>query len=65
LKKSLGILEQLPLSTKKLSQIKYPEEKFMKLKEAVKRKIFSLTVSSGSNSSGEGEMVVQLRKYFT
>jgi hypothetical protein len=34
--------------------VKYPKEKFKKVKEAVKRKIFNLTDSSGSDSSGEG-----------
>jgi hypothetical protein len=45
--------------------VNYPKGKFKKVKRAVKRKIFNLTDSSGSYSSGEGEMIAQLRKNFT
>jgi hypothetical protein len=62
LNKTLKSLEKLPLCTKKFSQAKYLNEKFKEVKEAVKRKIFNLTHSSGSGSgsSGEGEMIAQI-----
>jgi hypothetical protein len=37
--------------------VKYLKEKFMKVKGAVKRKIFSLTDCRGNDSSSEGEMI--------
>jgi predicted adenine nucleotide alpha hydrolase (AANH) superfamily ATPase len=39
LNKTLESLEESPLSTKKLSQVKYLKEKFKKVKGAMKRKI--------------------------
>jgi hypothetical protein len=47
-----------------LSQGKYLKEKFKKVKGAVKRKIFNLTNSTGNDSSGEGEMIAQLKEKF-
>jgi hypothetical protein len=44
--------------------VKYLKEKFKKVKGAVKRKIFNSTDSSGSDSSGEDEMIVQLKEKF-
>jgi hypothetical protein len=44
--------------------VKYLNRKFKKDKEAVKRKISNLTDSSGSDSSGEGEMIAQLEEKF-
>jgi uncharacterized protein YjbJ (UPF0337 family) len=40
------------------------KEKIKKVKGAVKRKIFNLTDFSGSDSSGKGEMTVQLNEKF-
>jgi hypothetical protein len=40
--------------------VKYLKEKYWKLKETTKRKMFSLTDVSSSNSSGEGEVIAQL-----
>jgi predicted adenine nucleotide alpha hydrolase (AANH) superfamily ATPase len=40
LNKTLESLEESPLSTKELSQVKYLKEKFKKVKGAMKRKIF-------------------------
>jgi hypothetical protein len=40
-----------------LSQAKYPKEKFKNVKGAVKRKVFSSTDSSDSNSLDDGEMI--------
>jgi hypothetical protein len=45
-----------------LSKVKYPKENFKK--GAVKRKTFNLTDSSGSNNSGQGEMIAQLKGKF-
>jgi hypothetical protein len=64
LNKAVELLEESPLSTKKLTQVKYPKEEFRKVKGAVKRKIFNLTASSGSIISGEGEMIAQLKEKF-
>jgi hypothetical protein len=52
------------ITTAKLSQVMYAEEKFKKINEAVKRKIFSLTDSSGKHRSCEGEMMSQLKENF-
>jgi hypothetical protein len=41
--------------------VKYPKGKFKKVKGAMERKILHLTDSSGSSSSGEGEMMAQLK----
>lgn len=59
MKKTLESLEEIPLSTKKLSQVKY--KKIKKVKEAKKRKVFNLTDSSGGDHSGEGEMTAELK----
>jgi hypothetical protein len=40
--------------------VKYPKEKFKKIREAVKKK-FNSTGSSGSDSIGEGEIIAQLK----
>jgi hypothetical protein len=42
--------------------VKHSREKFKKDKEAMKTKIFYLTDSSGSKSSGEDEMMAQLKE---
>jgi hypothetical protein len=42
-----------------LSEVKYLKEKFKQVKRSMTRKIFSVTDSSGSDSSGEGEMTAQ------
>jgi hypothetical protein len=47
-----------------LSQVNYPKEKFKKVKGAMKRKIFNFTDSNGRDSSGEGEMIAQLKEKF-
>jgi hypothetical protein len=57
-------LEESPLSTKKFSQVKYPQEKFKKVKGAIKRKILNLTDFSGNDSSGEGEMIARFQEKF-
>jgi hypothetical protein len=36
--------------------VKYPQENVQKIKGTMKRKIFNLSDSSGSSSSGEGEL---------
>jgi hypothetical protein len=54
-------LEESPLSTKKLSQVKYLKEKLKKVLGAVKKK-FNLTDCIGSDSSGKGEMMAQLKE---
>jgi hypothetical protein len=64
LNKTLESLEELPLSTKTLSQVKYLKEEFKKVKRIMKRKMFSSTDVSGSYSSGEGEMIEQLEEEF-
>jgi hypothetical protein len=64
LKKTQKSLEESPLSTKKLSQVKYLKEKFKNVKGAMKRKTFNLTDSSDRDSSGEGEMIAQLKENF-
>jgi hypothetical protein len=48
--------------------VKYPKEKFKNIKGVMKRKIYNLTDSNSSNSSGEGEMTVEQErrvKWFT
>jgi hypothetical protein len=42
--------------------VKYHKEIFKKIKEAIKK--FNLLDSSGSNKSGKGEMIAQLKKRF-
>jgi hypothetical protein len=42
--------------------MKCQNEKSKKVKGATKRKIFNLTDSSESNSSGEGEIIAQLKE---
>jgi hypothetical protein len=44
--------------------VKYLKEKLKKVKEAMKGKIFKLTYSSGSKSSGEGKIIAQLKEKF-
>jgi hypothetical protein len=44
--------------------MKYPKEKFKNINEAMERKTFNLTDPSGSNSSGEREMIAQLKENF-
>jgi hypothetical protein len=61
LNKTLESLEELSLS---LSQVKDLIEKSKKVKVAMKIKVFSLTDASGSDSSGEGEMIAQLKEKF-
>jgi hypothetical protein len=56
--------ESPPLSTIKLSEVMYAEENFKRINGAMKRKIFNLTDSSGSNRSCEGEMTAQLKENF-
>jgi hypothetical protein len=63
--KSLKSLQKTPLFTKKLSEVKYLKEKLKNVKGAIKRKIIIITEPiDDSNSSGEGEMIVQLKKNF-
>jgi hypothetical protein len=64
LNKTLEPLEESLLSTKKSSQVMYPNGKFKKVKGAMKRKIFNLTDSSGNDSSGEGELIAWLKEKF-
>jgi hypothetical protein len=61
---TLESIEESPLSTKKLSQANYLKEEFTEVKGEVKRKIFNSRDSSGSNISGEGEMIAQLKEKF-
>jgi hypothetical protein len=42
LNKTLESLEESPLSMKKLSQVKYPEEKFIKVKRSCEKKKYSM-----------------------
>jgi hypothetical protein len=42
--------------------VKYHKKNFKKIKEAMRK--FNLPDSSGSNKSGEGEMIAQLKKRF-
>jgi hypothetical protein len=44
--------------------VKCAKEKFKKSEGAVKGEKFNLTDSSGSDSSGEGEMIAQLKEKF-
>jgi hypothetical protein len=44
--------------------VKCPKEKFKKIKGARNRRIFHSTDSSGSDSSGEGEMIAHLKETF-
>jgi hypothetical protein len=53
-----------PLSTKKLSQVRYWKENFKNIRAIVKRKIFNLRDSSGCGSLGEGKMTEQLKEKF-
>jgi hypothetical protein len=64
LKKNLGSLKESPLSTKNLSDVKHPTKESRKIKEVMKRKIINLTDSSGFDSSGNGEMIAQLKEIF-
>jgi hypothetical protein len=59
-----GSLEESPPSIKKLSQVKYSKQKFMKTEGAMRRKIFSLKHCNDSDSSGEVEMIAQLKEKF-
>jgi hypothetical protein len=59
-----GVVRSIIALHWKLSQGKYLKEKFKKVKGAVKRKIFNLTNSTGNDSSGEGEMIEQLKEKF-
>jgi hypothetical protein len=43
LKRSVGSLEESPLYSKKLSEVKYPKVTLNKIKGAMKKKIFNLT----------------------
>jgi hypothetical protein len=63
LNKNLGSLKELPLCTTKLSQKKYPKEKFQKIKGVMKGRIFNSRDSNGSYGSGEDE-TNQLRETF-
>jgi uncharacterized protein YjbJ (UPF0337 family) len=45
--------------------VKNSKEKFKKVKGAVKRKVLNLTDSSGTDSLGEGEMIVKRNENFT
>jgi hypothetical protein len=44
--------------------MKYPKEKLKKVKVAVKRKMFNLTDSCGSDSSGDDKMIAQVKEKF-
>lgn len=44
--------------------MKYPKDKFKKVKGAVQGKIFNLTDSSDSDNSGEDGMMAQLKEKF-
>jgi uncharacterized protein YxjI len=44
--------------------VKQPKEKFKKIKGAMKRDTFSLTDSSGMDSSDEGKVIAQLKEKF-
>jgi hypothetical protein len=44
--------------------VKYPQEKFKKIKGAMKITVLNLTDSSGISRSGESEMIAQLKEKF-
>jgi hypothetical protein len=53
---ALGSLEE--------SHVKQPKQKLKKIKGAMKREIFSLTDSSGRDSSEDSEVIAQLKEKF-